>query len=98
MAQEPQQKFTWINTTVSINSVVASDCNTIVFWNQGTSVVQIDMGMTLNPPDTATKKEGVAYCFGGERLEFQDGSFQIMFLPPQGQINRLIVSRKIYHE
>jgi hypothetical protein len=98
---ETQENFKFVafdmpTTIVIQNQVWRAECNTVVFWNQGDTVVTVD-NLTLNPPDPTTGKEGVAYTYEGYPGEMLVRSFDIVFAVDGVHTNnKLMITFKKY--
>ena len=78
------------------NTQWRAQCNTVVFWNQGDTIVRVD-NITLNPPDPTTGKEGVAMVYEGYPGEMLIRTFDIVFnVDGVHTNNKLMVTYKIY--
>ncbi len=69
------------------NTRVNTDCNSLLFINQGTNVCVIDYNLTLVP--------GAKFGVDGNFLERLTRQFQITFIDTGG-FNKLVVIQKTY--
>lgn len=78
----------WNITTLNSSQNKKFDCNTLVFYNQGTQNVTIDANLLLTPGASFTFE-----CYPGE---MQQHSFDITFLNDRAPGANLVVIEKIY--
>lgn len=74
--------------SVSVNIQVPAQCNSIQFINQGTSTVVIGGGLTLAPQQSI--------AIDGNKYEWDNTNYQVMFDQSTGTLNNLVVVRKVY--
>ena len=98
MDPELYRQYDYSVSVISENGPFRASRNDIMFWNQGDTVATIDNVMTLNPPDPAANKEGVAFTWPGYPGEMNVHTYWITFDDTTNSNNKLVVYMKIYQE